>query len=111
MTFTDLEFAVFLPLVLALYWAARVKWAQNLVLLVAFNDHYDSSDEVDTVFPEFGLDPSEYDAMFNAEGGSALVDPAQSVKPSRNSPKNHIHCCPASTFSRKKPVLRPKVYR
>jgi alginate O-acetyltransferase complex protein AlgI len=35
MTFTDVAFAMFLPLVFALYWAVRNKTAQNLVLLVA----------------------------------------------------------------------------
>ena len=27
---------------------------ENLVLLVAFNDHYDSSEGVDTVYPAYG---------------------------------------------------------
>ena len=33
MTFTDRAFAIFLPVVFALYWLARFKTAQNLVLL------------------------------------------------------------------------------
>ena len=35
MTFTDQAFAIFLPVVLALYWLVRIKTAQNLVLLAA----------------------------------------------------------------------------
>jgi len=35
MTFTDQAFAIFLPVVFALYWLARFKTAQNLVLPAA----------------------------------------------------------------------------
>ncbi len=53
---------------------------RNLVLLVAFNDHYDSRAEVNTVKPEVGLPPSAYEYMFNGTGGDPLIEPTKSVR-------------------------------
>lgn len=53
---------------------------RNLVLLAAFNDHYDSRAQVNTVKPEFGLPPSAYEYMFNGTGGDPLIEPTKSVR-------------------------------
>ena len=49
--------------------AAQIK---NLVLLIAFNDHYDSSSE--TVLSAYGRPREEYDALFNHNTISSGVD-------------------------------------
>ena len=49
----------------------ELRIVKNLVLLVAFNDHYDSTNF--TVRQEFGFEAEDYEPMFNNLGPHALA--------------------------------------